>query len=114
METRELPKAAQELVKIATENGWHVQVRPNVDTGGSAYVEIDVARDKPLWYFRLCWHTRPTKGKTFRLFSKIYRHVPIEGRGTYWSDLPSLKWVLAKIEANPVQTETGAKPKTGE
>jgi hypothetical protein len=109
METRELPKAAQELVKIATENGWKVIVRHDSDTGGNPLVSIDVARDVPLWYFRLTWHTRPTKGKTYRLFSKIYRHVPIEGRGTYWSDLPSLKWVTTKIIANPVQdgTETG-------
>lgn len=101
MTTPELPKAARELIAHATENGWTVLVHHGTDTDQHPFVTIQVGRVLPFWHFRLTWHTRATHGATYRLFSKIHYHMPVDGRGTGWLGTPSLRYVTETITANP-------------
>lgn len=101
MDTPELPRAARELIAHATENGWVVVVQHGTDTADHPYVTVSLGRRMPIWHFRLTWHTRATGGGTYRLFSKIHRHVPLTGPGHGWRDSPSLRYVRETITANP-------------
>ena len=111
--TPALPKAAADLVALAHANGWRAAVAHYVDNSGNPFVNVELARGTeadpgtwPLWYFSLCWHTRPTGGKTYRLFSKIDRHASVDGRGHYWQDTKSLIVVRETITGNPVTPTT--------
>lgn len=98
----DLPKAAQNLVALAKEHGWKIAGATGEDGSGNPFAEFKLQRLAPEWEIRVVWHTRATGGKSFRLFSKIWRHVPLEGRGFYWQDAPSLKAVRQTILDNPV------------
>lgn len=101
--THELPKAANDLITTATAAGWGHVTNWGVDTGENAYVSVEVARREPLYHVRITWHSRATGGRTLRLFSKIWRHVPVEGRGHDWQDAPSLTKIRESIAGNPVK-----------
>lgn len=99
----ELPKAARDLIAHAKANGWKAGALAGEDTGGNPYVTVEIFRGEPLYVIRVTWHSRATGGRSLRLFSKIWRHVPVEGVGFYWQDAPSLKAITSKISENPVK-----------
>jgi hypothetical protein len=68
MTTEATPTRAQEFLNLAIEHGCAVSWVPNVDTGGSPFVTIQVARED--LRLEACWHTRDTG--TYRLFSLIH------------------------------------------
>ena len=102
----DLPKAARDLVNLAKDHGWKVTGAANMDSGGNPFVDLRLQRLAPEWEIRVTWHTRATGGKSFRLFSNIWRHVPLQGQGFYWQDAPSLKAVRQVILDNPVEPTT--------
>ncbi|MFD9948768.1 hypothetical protein ACFWYW_47050 [Nonomuraea sp. NPDC059023] len=97
-----LPKAAQDLLALAKNNGWAVAGAADIDTGGNPFVTLLFKRLNPEWEIKVTWHSRATGGKTLRLFLLIWRHVPLQGPGHYWRDAPSLKAIRQVIIDNPV------------
>ncbi|GAA3832161.1 hypothetical protein GCM10022226_61710 [Sphaerisporangium flaviroseum] len=96
-----LPKAAQQLLELARRHDWKTLIAPSLDHCDHLYVTIHLARSEPLIYLQATWHTHDTG--TLRLTSKIWRHVPVEGRGFDWRDAPSLRKISEVItgEAEP-------------
>lgn len=103
---RELPGAAKFMIETAADAGWLHVINWDADTAGHEFVSVEIGRSTPLYIMRITWHSRPTGGRTLRLFSKIWRHVPAEPGspgGFWWVDAPSLKKLREVIMANPVK-----------
>lgn len=87
--------AARSLVIFAKERGWAWEVVPvQTDMAGDPFFRVHL-KSPAGEGFQICWHTRATGGKSYRLFSKIWRPA---GRGT-WVDAPSLKQIRRAIQA---------------
>lgn len=99
----QLPKGARDLLELAQTQGWRSAWGADTDTEDNPFVSVALIRRAPEWEVRVTWHTRATRGKSFRLFSMIWRHVPLEGRGHYWQDIPSLRALRQTIQDNPVR-----------
>lgn len=98
-------KAARALAAFARDHGWEFSVQPvDRDMAGHRFFALDVwhlDKDGARESFRVCWHTRATEGRTYRVFSKVYSPP---GKVT-WMDAPSLKKireVIASVPEEPV------------
>lgn len=81
-------RAARSLALFAAQHGWSVLVQPiDRDSAGDPYFTVELGLKSTGERFRICWHTRATRGRTYRVFSKIWRPA---GKGV-WVDAPSLK-----------------------
>ena len=86
-------KAARSLAQFALECGWSFFVTPvQQDSAGDPFFSMELGT-KGGERFKVTWHTRATGGKTYRVFSKIYRP---RGKVT-WMDAPSLKKIREVI-----------------
>lgn len=99
----QLPKGARDLLDLAQAQGWSAIWDAASGTSDNPYVTVVLHRIAPDWVVKVTWHTHATSGKSWRLFSMIWRHVPIEGQGHYWQDIPSLRVLRQTIQDNPVQ-----------
>ncbi len=104
------PKALTELLEVAKEHGWSARVLAGKDNAENEYLTVEVWRSPlPMWTMIITWHSRPTGGKSLRLFSKIWRHVPVEGRGFTWVDAPSLVKIRETIAKHPLESAAGSR-----
>lgn len=90
------PKAAAELLELASERGWKTGTAHGIDSADNPFVTIELGRvvGDSVFHYRITWHTRGTG--TYRLFSKICR-VP---GAMYWHDAPSLRVIQTAIRAS--------------
>jgi len=93
-------KAARSLAAFARDHGWSFFAVPvQRDSAGDPFFSVEVGT-KGGERFKVTWHTRATGGKTYRVFSKIWRPA---GKGV-WMDAPSLKKireVIANVPEEP-------------
>lgn len=107
-EIPEQVKAARSLVDFAAEHGWEYLVTPpQPDSAGNPFFKVqlrhfvaDETGASMMECFQITWHTRATGGKTYRLFSKIYK---APGKGV-WVDAPSLK-KIREVIANASESD---------
>lgn len=82
-----LPKKLKDLTDALLDNGWSFVVNHGLDTGNHPYISVEAKRaDQGA---KVTWHTRPTDGKSYRLFTSM-----ISERG--WHDV-TLTRVMAEV-----------------
>lgn len=101
-----LPRAAQRILDAATAAGWMTRVVWQADSDDLPFVTLELGRALPMYVATLTWHSRPTSGKSLRLFSALWRWAPASHTdddqvGHGWADV-SLKRLEEVIAALPV------------
>lgn len=90
-------KAARSLATFARDHGWSFfATSVQRDSAGDPFFSVEVGT-RGGERFKVTWHTRATGGKTYRIFSKIWRPP---GKGV-WIDAPSLRQIREVISNAP-------------
>lgn len=98
------PAALRQVQREAANAGWLTMITGGEDSRGHRYLTLDgLSRDRER-AVRVTWHSRPTDGRSLRLFSSMLRE-PYRG----WCHL-TLKKLIERIRSSrqPRSVGTGA------